>query len=221
MARKKDNNTPKQKKPIKPYVLCLTEGENTERLYLIYALKAETHSIKIEKSECSNALGIVKEAIRTVNRLAERIDRLYAVFDREFCGDQTEGGFLHSFSQIDQKLKNEKYQNIIIPVFSNPSIEYVLLLHFKESNRPYSNNSEIMQDLKKECPSYSKAEKDSICCFKELRLEQVKNASQRLKKQDNSLSFTKETTIRDRAYKDHMPNSNFYVLIDALTNQKT
>ena len=217
MARKKDPF--KFKKVKKPYILCLTEGQNTEPLYLKHVLNADTYGVEVEQSRCCHALGIVEEAIKIVRRLAERIDTLYAVFDREFPQDETEGDFLNRFKQIDQKLVN--YQCRIIPICSSPSFEYVLLLHFKESNRSYHDNQTLIKELKAQCTSYGKNKEDSIRCFNELGFEQIKNASERLKKRDKSLFFTKDTLIRDRACKNSMPNSNFHVLIDALTNNKT
>jgi hypothetical protein len=97
----------------------------------------------------------------------------------------------------------------------------VLLLHFEKSHRAYHNNLELKKHLKKKCPDYEKDKDASIRCFKDFTPEQIRKASERLKARDKCLSFTNDTPLRERARKDHMSNSNFHVLIDVLTENKS
>jgi hypothetical protein len=205
----------------KPYV-CLVEGEKTEAFYLEHTLKADLKQYDIDKARCTDALGIVEQAIQEVKKFKERIKNIYVVFDREFSTEQSEGTFLDSFSQIDAKLKTHKDK--IIPIFTSPSIEYVLLLHFQNTNASYYNNEDLEKALKKAVQSSKFScpyEKNNEAFFKALTPQHIQQAFDRLKQRDTVLSINADTLLRDRACKDHMPNSNFYVLIDALTNQKT
>jgi hypothetical protein len=213
MGRKKSPQG--NKKLPKPYV-CLVEGEKTERLYLENTLKLDLQRYDIEKSRCTHALGIVEHAIKQKKKYQARILKIYIVFDREFSTEQTEGTFLDSFSQIDAKLKTHREK--IIPIFTSPSIEYVLLLHFTESSRSYSNNSELKSHLKewvRKSGLSLEYEKNSESFFSTLTSEQVRRACERLKKRDNAFGFDATTSLRKRAEQEKMPNSNFYLLMEA------
>jgi hypothetical protein len=199
----------------KPHV-CLVEGEKTEKLYLKYTLKFNTEQYQIEKARCTDALGIIEEAILKVKVFKERIRKIYVVFDREFSTEQTERQFLDSFSQIDAKLKTHREK--IIPIFTSPSIEYVLLLHFQNTDASYSNNEELEKALKKavESSKFSCSyEKNSEAFFKALTPQHIQQALERLKQRDTALSFNADTPLRGRADKNNMPNSNFYLLMEA------
>jgi hypothetical protein len=219
MARRQQSQGERQ--APKPYV-CLVEGEKTEAFYLKHTLKADSKQYDIDKARCTNALGIVEQAIQEVKKFKERIKKIYVVFDREFSTEQTEGTFLNSFSTIDAKLKTHKDK--IIPIFTSPSIEYVLLLHFQNTDASYSNNQELEKALKKAVESSKFScpfEKNNEAFFKALTPQYIQQAFDRLKQRDTDLSLNADTLLRDRACKNNLPNSNFYVLIDALTVNKT
>ncbi len=192
-------------KPAKP-LLCLTEGKETEILYLEHTLKTQ-----FEKTACKFKRGdqIIQYAMK---RYKGEFKIIYAIFDREFPSPQE----LDFLKKIDKILKED--QEIVIPIMSSPCLEYVLLLHFVDKHPTFNNNKQFENALKKECPFYKKNE---ASFFQSLTMKQIQDASQRLRTRDSNLSFDKDTPIRQRADKDHMPNSNFYVLIDVLTDNKT
>ena len=204
-----------EKKPPKPYVF-LVEGEKTETFYLKHALKVGLRESQIDKARCTHALGIVEEAIQKAKAFKKLIRKIYVVFDREFSTEQSEGTFLDSFSQIDAKLK--AHQDKIIPIFTSPSIEYVLLLHFKNTHASYSNNQELERTLKQAVESSTLSisyEKNREAFFEALTHEHIQKAFNNLKQRDKALSFDNNTPLSERADKKNMPNSNFYTLIEA------
>ncbi|MFN7309951.1 MAG: RloB family protein [Vampirovibrionales bacterium] len=193
------------KKPAKP-LLCLTEGKETEMLYLKHTLKTQSKTITSKFKQGSQIIQYAIEKYKGEYKI------IYAIFDREFPSAEEH----RTLREIDEILKKD--QGTVIPIMSSPCIEYVLLLHFVDKHPIFNNNKEVERALKKECPSYQKNE---TSFFQSLTKQQIQEASERLKKRDTELDFTEDSPIKQRADKDHMPNSNFYVLIDALTVNKT
>jgi hypothetical protein len=159
----------------------------------------------------TDASSIVKQAIAQYNsrNIAEGT-LYYAVFDRELENEP-----LEKFREIDKMLQD--YEGKIIPIISNPHFEYVLFLHFKYSDA----QGDYKEKLKALHPDFDKSEKPFQSFCDKIQPKDIEVVKKYLHQRDNAKGFNPSTQMIDRASQDHMPNSNFHVLIDALTNQKT
>lgn len=159
----------------------------------------------------TDASSIVQQAIAqyTSRNIAEGT-LYYAVFDRELENEP-----LEKFGKIDKMLQD--YEGKIIPIISNPHFEYVLFLHFKYSEA----QGDYKQKLKALHSDFDKSEKPFQSFCDKLQHKDIEALTKHLCQRDSAKGFNPSTQMIDRASQDHMPNSNFYVLIDALTNQQT
>ncbi len=134
-------------------ILIVCEGEQTEYRYFD-AIRREgnlvTVSIELEP-DARQALKLVQRA-RMLRRLRKRqlealpYDEIWCVFDREAGNEPA------SFTQAVGLAEREGFGLAI----SNPAFEYWYLLHYRESNRPYYDAGELLEDLRRHLPQYEK-----------------------------------------------------------------
>jgi len=138
-----------QRRPLRSprrIILVLCEGD-TESAYFTYLRRTfGERSIKYEiiSLEGSKLLSDLP------NKLAQRdweiIENAWLVLD-------TEGQRRQREQRLQRVLR--RYQKIKV-CWSDPSIERWFLLHFTESNAPFSNAQEVIQRLKNYCADYDK-----------------------------------------------------------------
>lgn len=134
-------------------ILIVCEGDQTEYRYFD-AIRREgnlvTVSVEIEP-DARQALKLVQHA-RTLRRLRRRqlealpYDEIWCVFDREAGNEPA------SFEQAVTLAEREGFGLAI----SNPAFEYWYLLHFRETNRPYYDAGDLLDDLRRHIPQYEK-----------------------------------------------------------------
>lgn len=152
-------------------ILVLTEGSVTEVEYLSRlksCLRIPKGLLEIRASRCSDALGAVEEALslkRTVKGTSETIDEVWVLADTE--SEQADGR-----PENINKAVNRAGKKVFL-VLDSPSIEYWFLLHFERTTRCYSNCQEVVSDLVKYIPGYSKR---SQTCDWSLLMDKSKSA---------------------------------------------
>jgi hypothetical protein len=211
MGRTHSSKQGKRKNSIQ--AITIVEGQ-CEELYINCLQKLFPNNQKFSTRHVgtrTDALSIVKKAIAQYKspNIAEGT-LYYAVFDRELENEP-----LEKFREIDQLL--QLYEGKIIPIISNPHFEYVLFLHFKYSDA----QGDYKEKLKALHPDFDKSEKPfQSFCDNKIQPENIETLKKHLQQRDNATGFNLSTKMIDRASQDYMPNSNFYVLIDALTENK-
>ena len=159
-ARKNASLQRRRKKLREPYdvVLIVCEGAKTEPAYftaLKNELRLSSTNVHICGKECGPApISVVDYAIDEFKKSGD-YNRIYCVFDK----DRHE-----SYAAAVDKVRRTKLRGgaKIFAITSVPCFEYWLLLHFKESARPYGASArlspceELLQDLKTHIADYEK-----------------------------------------------------------------
>ncbi len=138
----------KKRKRLKPHILILCEG-HTERNYFL-GFKDEFHLVAtyIEKAKRATPIEVVKEAI---SKQKEKInaenpfDQVWVLFDHDL-----------RHKEVIKACKLAK-ENKIKVCFSSIAFEYWYLLHFQKTCRAFQKNSELIKELKKHYPDYTKS----------------------------------------------------------------
>jgi hypothetical protein len=135
----------------KPYdvVFIACEGSKTEPNYLrglCKYLKLNPANVIIRSCPLSSdPVGIVKFALNAHEH--DDYDRIYCVFDKEHT----------NYQQALDKINATK-KVAIYAITSVPCFEYWLLLHYKDSSKPFyqKNNKSVGEQLKSELKKYIK-----------------------------------------------------------------
>ena len=203
MATRRINSNRKNKISAR----AILEGSN-EKWYLerLKSLEILPQDLKLKSNGTrTNARSIVDKAITLYNTTnTEEETVYYVVLD-------VDNEPLEVFEGLDKQLKG--YKDKIIPILSNPKIEYVLYCHFQYSDAivDYQKKLSALKDIQ---PYEKSEEKFGLFCTA-LTQEHVDKMQKNLKQRDKALSFDNNTPLNERADKKNMPNSNFYTLIEA------
>ncbi|MCF6300553.1 MAG: RloB family protein [Proteobacteria bacterium] len=147
-----------RRKPFRPEyekVLIVCEGGKTEPNYfneLIAHFEINTANVTVKGNCGSSPKCVYQHAENLDENEVDPYDRVYCVIDKD----------THE-SYEDTRIKIENKQNFYL-ANSVPCFEYWILLHFKQTTRPYSAKSnssianEVFKDLKKYIPSYKKGD---------------------------------------------------------------
>ena len=142
--------------PPKP-ILIVCEGAKTEPTYfkgLRQAYRLSAAEVQIIGDECrSNPLAIVRYADK--QRQQHGYEIVWCVFDVETP---------HNNPEFPQAVALAKQNNIELAC-SNPAFEFWLLLHFKQTTRPFADSQELEKQLKQAWPAYDKALRDVTTLF--------------------------------------------------------
>lgn len=152
----------RKSKERKPYdvVLIICEGTKTEPYYLNglrESLRLSNTNIVIENCAGTDPISIVDHALEKHRNKNKDYDRVYCVFDKEHSNYQS------ALDKINSHAKND------IPIYAIPSVpcfEYWILLHFKDTTKPYqpkgkkSVGDQLKSELKKHIKEYHEADKD-------------------------------------------------------------
>ena len=144
--RRKGNKIPK------PTLRIFCEGEKSEPNYINGYLKEHSTNrlskvIKVQKTKKNTPAQLVEEAIKKKNdRSSLDKDTFWVVYDRESAEHYTD--------DEHKEVLDEACRNKIKVALTNICFEVWLILHFTESNRPFTSykdllkNSELKSELK-------------------------------------------------------------------------
>lgn len=142
---------------LREQLIIITEGSLTEVQYIeeICAhFKVPSSLVKIETPSYTNAEGLVKYAVRRL------VDQKKA---KQYYGFGASKVWVLCDTEINQKSLNQaidlsKKHGIWLGL-SDPCFEFWLLLHFKYTTRGYNTSNEIIHDVQKSLPLYSRKKK--------------------------------------------------------------
>ena len=149
----------------KPYdrVLIVCEGEKTEPNYFnefIRHYKISSANVEITGEGGSSPKSVVdlaEDRYKEEKKLGNAFDKVFCVFDQDS----------HStYKNTVARLRNMQPGNTFVAITSVPAFEYWFLLHYKYSTKSYvtkdgkSAGDDLISDLKRHCPSYTKNRKD-------------------------------------------------------------
>lgn len=179
------------------------EGNNvTESIYLSqFNRLLRNYTIIQARGNYTDPVGIVRSAITTVDKeelVFEEGDLAYCMIDRDFSNAQKKK--LCNAIEIGKK-------NHIDVLISNPTFEIWYLLHFRYSTKEYSSNNEVLMELRKYIPDYSK-NKDIFPLLIDKTNDAIENANKLVKYHDSD-----QVELIDR-----MPGTDVYKLVDILIN---
>ncbi|MFV0197831.1 RloB family protein [Empedobacter falsenii] len=102
----------------------------------------------------------LKESIKEIKKAAKDYDLVIWVVDLDKIieDNKTSNGtnLMNDFKNFyKQALKSKNIKILVV----NPCLEYWFLLHYKYTNKPYTNCGQAGSELKKVMPTYSKIEK--------------------------------------------------------------
>lgn len=177
-------------------VLIVCEGSKTEPVYfkdLCDDLRLSTANVLVlDKGHGCSPSTVVAEALARF-RQSKNFDRVFCVFDRDAHADYQQA--------VDRcrGLKQQYLQSVVCPfvsVTSNPSFEYWIYLHFKDSAAPIvaagvkSSGAIMLSELRREHPDYAKS---SIGLFSSLkaRVGQAASRARRINAQGNDNPHTR------------------------------
>lgn len=182
-------------------ILVATEGNNkTERTYFseFNRMQKEWHIVPTAGNS-TDPVGIIKDAIRTMNNRGINIDygdSAFAVFDTDFGKEK----------QIADARKIARKNGVELAL-SNPCFEVWLLQHFRYSTRGYGSNDDVVSELKNRWPDYHK----NIASFHYLS-DRTGIAIDNSKK---LLEFH-ETVNRGGSIENMNPSSDVYKLVEII-----
>ncbi len=188
-------------------VLIVCEGEKTEPNYfneIVHYYKLNSANVEIDGSCGSSPKSVLKRAeylAKVELDKGDGYDRIYCVFDKDTHD---------TFEETVDKISSKKQAGLFFHIISVPCFEYWLLLHFQYTKKPFhargksSIANEVLKELKKVMPAYSKGGEQIFCTLFE-QLEFAKqNAQRALKSAENN--FTDN------------PSSHIHELVDYLQN---
>ena len=182
-----------------PYekVLIVCEGTKTEVNYF-KGLKDKycLNTVEVQGTGI-NPMGIIrlaKQQSEQARKLDDPFDKVFCVFDKDTHKD---------YEKARSILKSMKNFEAISSV---PAFEYWLLLHFEYSAKPYGGANEIVRELRKYLPEYTKGQQDIFDTLEAKQEIAKKNANDSL-----------EEAIRN---KTDNPSTRVHELVEYLQNIK-
>ncbi len=140
----------KVKRERKKIIAICCEGKNqTERLYF-NNFKTRDVIIKFSKGNETDPKGMLDKLINFLN--SEGIDtnngdKAFLILDGDVDSSKQ--------IQLNSTIEKAKANNIEV-ILSIPCFELWYLLHFIYTSKPYTSNQQLIKDLKKHLPDYSK-----------------------------------------------------------------
>lgn len=155
-SRSDTRRTGQAQKPTGKTVLIVCEGTKTELNYfkdLCHAYRLQSvHTITVTSSSAgTNASNILQDAKKRYDRDKEKDntpDYVFCVFDRD-----DHKGVNNSFQPTINEIKKLKTFQAI---YSIPSFEFWILLHFGYTRTCFSTPKHVTDSLEKEYPAYQK-----------------------------------------------------------------
>ncbi len=178
--RKHDSKLPKDR------VLIVAEG-NTELIYFKGLRKhLKINSLKVickdtTKNDPKGILEEAKELYRHSEKEKNKYDRVYCAFDK----DQH-----RTFKNTLDNIQKLSPKNTYFGIFSIPCFEYWLLLHFKNTSKPFNKCDEVCSELKKKIRNYAKGDENFFDRCKD-------NIPQACKHVQNDLQIAELTNVNE------------------------
>jgi hypothetical protein len=142
-------------------IWLVVEGEKTEKLYFGGIRKmADLTATEIKVEHCkkgTSPIQIVESGQKLLSQDFPQIDEVWCIFDRE--AKKYERNFKLALEMAAQPVAAGKRLRCAV---SNPCFEFWILLHFVRTDKPFCNCQEVLADLKKEAPSYTKSNRSEI-----------------------------------------------------------
>ncbi|MDO4488588.1 MAG: RloB family protein [Eubacteriales bacterium] len=164
---KKRNTNDRTRKSL--FVIS-TEGKNkTERLYF-KQLNSKKVQIRFSKGRATDPLGMISELIREMKEIdfqPDMGDKAYCVLDSDFLDIKNE-----QIAIADKKACSNNI-NVIV---SAPCFEVWYLCHFLYSTKQYRSSDEVIKELEKYIPGYTKSMEGIYERLLPLQVAAVKNA---------------------------------------------
>jgi hypothetical protein len=182
----KKNN--RAKRELKPVLHIYCEGKKTEPNYLrgyinrFFSANRRLRVIEIEETDKNTPVQLVDVAIKKQSEKGfPEGDTIWVVYDRE--SKQKYSDDLH------KKAYSEALKHSISVAFSNVCFEMWLLLHFVETNAPYSCYEDLRKKsvLREECKKrgmidYDKGDKAIFDILKNSEIEDARNRAKKINK---------------------------------------
>lgn len=159
-----------EKRRRRAMMVLSVEGSNkTERQYFSGLADGQSvYTVRFAAGNDTDPEKIVTNCLAHIKSIefdATLGDVAYCVFDTDVdSGNQ---------GKIDNAIRMAGNQAEVI--LSNPCFEFWFLCHFTYTTKPYSSNQALLNDLKRELPSYEK-NKDMIDALKNKTRNAIKNA---------------------------------------------
>lgn len=196
----------KRTKSAKKNIVIGLEGKNvTEKQYLNHFNSiSKNYHIIFSKGNSSDPIGIVEDTIKSLINIS--LDFKYG--DRVFCLIDTDYG--SSREKVLESAIALAQKNKIDVLLTNPTFEIWFLLHFKYSSKQYSNNGDVIIELRKYIPDYEK----NYDIFSKLSSSTNKAVENSIKLEDYH-NRNASMKIMERC-----PSSKVYELVEILLNDE-
>lgn len=196
--KKRDTNT-RQRKSI--FVIA-TEGKNkTEKLYF-KQFNSDRMQLRFAKGNATDPIKLIselKDECKEIDFSKDLGDKAYCVIDSDFSKSKDKQIF---------EADNVASKNNIEVIVSSPCFEIWYLCHFVFSAKQYSSYEELLKELKKYIPDYTKS-KDGIYQQLKLQQEQAIENAKKLEKA-NLQNGKKRHTV------EFMPSTEVYKIVEAV-----
>ncbi|MCR5607038.1 MAG: RloB family protein [Treponema sp.] len=155
MGLKKAGYIPKKRNAItrkrKSIIVISPEGKNKTEILYFKKFNSDKIKIHFSKGGATHPEGLVSELIRELKEMdfqPELGDKAYCVLDSDFVENKNE--------QIAKAEKKAKLKNIDL-IVSGPCFEIWYLCHFSHSTKQYFSNEEVIKELSRYIPGYTKS----------------------------------------------------------------
>lgn len=146
---------------LRKTIWLVVEGEKTEKLYFNEIRKrADLTATEIKVEPCkkgTSPIQIVESGHKLLSQDFPQIDEVWCIFDKE--AKKYERNFKFALEMAAQPVPTGKRLRCAV---SNPCFELWILLHFVKTDKPFSNCRDVLADLKKEAPLYTKSSRSEI-----------------------------------------------------------
>lgn len=163
------------------YILIVCEGKKTEPCYfrlMRKELRLRSAVIDIEGEKCGSApISVVEHALDLKRKAVQEAKRNSSLskYDEIWCVIDVEAPIPHhSLNDAWNLAEGNKIRLIL----SNPCFEYWLLLHFKKTDAPVQQSSDLENKLKDYIPNYRPGDRDTFSKVYDRRGQAIENAKQ-------------------------------------------
>ncbi len=197
---KKRNNENRKRNSI---ILLAAEGNNkTETLYFSELAKEQGKIVKYISTNYTDPENMIFSLVNEFEKKSlslEEGDMGYCLIDSDF--ENNKNAKIAKADRIAEK-------NGLKILVSGPCFEVWFLCHYTYSTKQYSSSEEVIDALKKYCPSYAKSKKDMYSLTKDNINTAIDNA-ERLKIFCERAGYKYHTV-------DFVPSTDVYELVEKL-----
>ena len=191
-------NLARSRNKREPYrrVLIVCEGEKTEPNYFnafIRHYKISSANVEITGkggSSPKSVVGLAEYLYDQEKQVGDTFDKVFCVFDKDSHA---------AYQDTVVRLRNMQPKKTFFAITSVPAFEYWFLLHYEYNTSPYTNTGgksagdNLISDLKRHCPGYTKNRKDMFSILKD-KTEIAKNHASRALDEANQVGTDNPST---------------------------